>query len=475
MADLIVRAQCESRPRKIAEVALNVTFPLWGIASPICAVMLFTRVVFALHEGDQSKLVQSLACIALCIFYSVFSLLAKRSIATEQILVDKQGIRLPVLIGNTLNFRKHIAWQDVSLIGSAINLENPAKGKLLIHGKKGSTMRLPIASLESQFIEQFLLAAHMWAPDACDKSLDELQNALRIGARSDSQASYTDLWEDELSRRFCPSAYIALEPGKSLRNNTLKIVSHLASGGLSALYLCQLDGKKLVVLKEAVIPEGSVDSVKEKAREMFEREASLLMKIEHPSIVRILDCFTENTRNYMLLEHISGIDLRQLVQQNGPQREVDVLEWAIQVANSLKYLHDREQPILHRDLTPDNLVLRNDGQVIIVDFGAANEFIGNATGTFVGKHSYIAPEQLRGKATVHSDIYAFGCTLHYLLTGKEPEALSPSIPRELNASVSEELSELIESCTQLETADRYQSVAQLIPVLRRLVSQSLVV
>jgi serine/threonine-protein kinase len=230
-----------------------------------------------------------------------------------------------------------------------------------------------------------------------------------------------------------------------------------------------------VVLKEAVIPESGAENIKEKAREMFDREAKLLMKLDHPGIVKVLDCFTEGERNYLLLEYINGTDLRQLVRQNGTPKESDVLEWAIQIANALKYLHEREHPIIHRDLTPDNIVLRNDGQVLIVDFGAANEFIGNATGTFVGKHSFIAPEQLRGKATVHSDIYAFGCTLHFLLTGVEPEALSPSNPLELKETVSEELAELVQSCTQLESSDRYQSVAQLIPVLRRLAAQSLVV
>jgi serine/threonine protein kinase len=185
-----------------------------------------------------------------------------------------------------------------------------------------------------------------------------------------------------------------------------------------------------VVLKEAVIPQDGTEGVREKAKELFDREAKLLMKLDHPGIVHVLDCFNEGERNYLLLEYINGVDLRQLVRQNGVQKESDVLEWAVQVANALKYLHEREQPIIHRDLTPDNIVLRNDGKVLIVDFGAANEFIGNATGTFVGKHSYIAPEQLRGKATVQSDIYAFGCTLFFLLTGSDPEALSPSNPNE---------------------------------------------
>ena len=154
-------------------------------------------------------------------------------------------------------------------------------------------------------------------------------------ARS-AQTSYTQLWEEELGRRFCPTSYIPLETGRVLRNSSLKIVSHLSSGGLSALYLCQIDGKRLVVLKEAVIPEESAGNVREKAKEMFEREAHLLMKLDHPGIVHVLDFFTEGERNYLLLEYINGVDLRQLVRQNGPQKEADVLEWAIQIALSLK-------------------------------------------------------------------------------------------------------------------------------------------
>jgi serine/threonine-protein kinase len=260
-------------------------------------------------------------------------------------------------------------------------------------------------------------------------------------------------------------------------------VRQLATGGLSALYLCQLDGGRLVVLKEASIPAHGSDELKAKAREMFDREAKLLMKVDHPGIVHVLDCFVELDRNYMILEYVNGMDFWQLVRQNGPQREADVLEWAVQIATTLKVLHDREQPIIHRDVTPDNIILRNDGKVVLVDFGAANEFIGTATGTFVGKHSFIAPEQLRGKATTQSDIYAFGCTLYFLLVGSEPEAFATSNvlsaqeaaqaanPDLRITPTSAELCQLVESCTQLEASDRYQNVSQLLPVLKRLASQ----
>lgn len=475
MAELVVKSQCRSLPRRTMEGALNITFPIWGIISPVAAVSCLVTAVMILREGQQQGALNCIVYMSLLIAFSLSCLVLKKSLAKDFMIVDRQGIRLPRLIGSQLNLQTYIPWDQIVSLTAISSTASPTSSKLSILKKAGKPVQLSAADLDQEFLEQLVLAARMWAPSVCDPSLDELQNTLRIGIRKESQASYTDLWEEELGRRFCPTAYIALEPGKVLRNNSIKIVSHLASGGLSALYLCQLDGRKLVVLKEAVVPESSAESVREKARELFEREAHLLMKLDNPAIVKILDCFVENGRNYMILEHANGIDLRQLVKQNGPQSEADVLEWAIQVASAIKFLHDREQPIIHRDLTPDNIVLRNDGQIVIVDFGAANEFIGNATGTFVGKHSYIAPEQLRGKATVHSDIYAFGCTLYYLLTGKEPEALSPSILKEHSPQASDELSELIESCTQLEAADRYQSVAQLIPVLRRLAAQSIVV
>ncbi len=90
------------------------------------------------------------------------------------------------------------------------------------------------------------------------------------------------------------------------------------------------------------------------------------------------------------------------------------------------YLHNQKVPILHRDLTPDNLLLDESDALKLIDFGAAHQFVEGVTGTLIGKQCYIAPEQLRGSASVRSDIYSFGCTLYFLLTGNDPVALAPS-------------------------------------------------
>ena len=198
---------------------------------------------------------------------------------------------------------------------------------------------------------------------------------------------------------------------------------------------------------------------------MFEREAKLLAKIDHPGIVKVRDYFIEDARHYLVLDYLNGQDLRQLVLQNGPRRESQVQEMAIQICAVMKYLHAQSPSILHRDLTPDNMVMTNDGSVVIIDFGAANEFIGTATGTLVGKQSYISPEQFRGKACEQSDIYSFGCTLYFLLTGKDPEPLSVSHPKELNEHISDQVNQLVARCTDLEAKNRFSSFEEIEQVL----------
>ena len=472
MAELVVKAHYDSKLRLTMLTTLRMTFPLWGILCPVIAVGIICAALAGLRYMDQWTAVTTYACYSTMLaslFLFISGLVGTRWLSMDSIVADKNGLQFPFLTsGHQLNLYK--PWRTITRV-SVIPADEPEwkRQTLLFHGPKGGPMRLNLGRLQERELEQLLLAVDMWADKSeKDVSFKDLQDRLQKGAPEKLDQSYTDMWEDELRRRFCATAFMPMEPGTILRHGSLKVVRQLALGGLSAVYLCQLDGSKLVVLKEAVIPEDSAENIRDKAREMFEREATLLLKINHPNIVHVHDYFIDDGRNYLMLEYVAGQDLRQYVKQNGPQRETVVLEWAIQIANILKYLHEQDPSIIHRDLTPDNLVMRDDGTIVLIDFGAANEFIGNATGTFVGKQSFIAPEQFRGRAVIQSDIYAFGCTLNFLLTGEEPEALSVSSPKLLNASVSEELNEVIVSCTQLEARDRFQTAAQLLPVLRKL-------
>jgi serine/threonine protein kinase len=472
MAELAVRVQYTSKTRSAMLGALRTTFPLWGIAAPITAVISLLMLCFSTVYSSGTEWIVRLIGFALAgTVAPLVGLLATRWLSIDCITADKNGLQLPFMVGS---FRGYVPWESIR----QIRMSNPKqtdyrRQSLTYITDKGRAVPIKLARLNDNEIEQLLLATEMWAPN-CEKdtSIATLQASLKKAIPSSE--SYTDMWEDELRRRFCATAFMPLEPGVHLRSGSLKVIRQLALGGLSALYLCQLQDKQLVVVKEAVVPEDSTDGIRDKAREMFDREAKLLMKLNYPNIVKVMDHFVDNGRNYMMLEYVNGQDIRQFVKQHGPQKEHVVLEWAITIANILKHLHEQDPPILHRDLTPDNLVLRSDGQVVLIDFGAANEFIGNATGTFVGKQSFIAPEQFRGKASTASDIYAFGCTLYFMLTGKEPEALSTSAPKDINESVSDEMNELVISCTEMEPRDRFSSAAQMLPILRKMAAGTLV-
>src|ERR1700739_3705163 len=116
----------------------------------------------------------------------------------------------------------------------------------------------------------------------------------------------------------------------------------------------------------------------------------------------------------MFLEHIEGKSLRQLVLHNGPFDVIKAAKLTVQMCEILSHLHGQNPPVLHRDFTPENLILSPDGTLKLIDFNVAQKLESTATRTVVGKHSYIPPEQFRGKATVQSDIYALGACFYFL-------------------------------------------------------------
>lgn len=245
-----------------------------------------------------------------------------------------------------------------------------------------------------------------------------------------------------------------LPNGTLLNYGRVEIIAPLGSGGMSTTYRAKLGGTKVVCLKESVIPEHVEDSIKIKWKELIAREAQLLSRLHHEQIAQVLEFFNENERDYLVLEFVQGVSLRELVRQHGPQSEQSVLKWALEISQVLDYLHNQRLPIIHRDLTPDNIILRRDGSIVLIDFGAANECVGSITGTSIGKRCYMPPEQFRGKATPASDIYALGATMHFLLTAEEPVALTASHPGIVNQNVSAETDVLVSQCTQLLQTNR---------------------
>jgi serine/threonine-protein kinase len=338
--------------------------------------------------------------------------------------------------------------------------------RLLLTYSDAAVVSLDLKGIKKDELEKLLLAIELWAKD-CERGpeLIAYQNQLQNDTKGIAGHSYTQIWEEELGRRFHATSFVPLEPEHILKGGRIKVVRQLAFGGFSAIYLAQRDGTELVVLKEAVIPPSSNEEAKQAAQQYLAKEAQILSGLSHPQIARVLDVFVEDSRHYLLLEYVHGQDLRQLVKQHGGQSQDKVLSWAIDLAHILVYLHGQDHPVIHRDLTPDNIVLRNDGTIVLIDFGAANEFIGTATGTLIGKQAYIAPEQLRGKATPKSDFYALAGTLYFLLTGKDPIPLSVSRPSKQNIEIDPRFDELVAKLSAFEEEDRQQNAKEILATL----------
>lgn len=266
--------------------------------------------------------------------------------------------------------------------------------------------------------------------------------------------------------QFSSTVFMPLSTGECIPGRQIRIVKQLSSKPLCAVYLGRDESGRMVTIKQFYIHDNT-DETRALAK-LLQREYDLLTRLEHPAIAKVLESFSAGQSTYLIIEHRIGADLRENVLEHGPRSEALVIDWALQLAKIMLYLHGCESAIIHRDLTPDNIVIGDDGLLRLIDFGAAREFLDGITGTIIGKHCYIAPEQLRGMANQRSDVYSFGATVYFLLTGRDPVSLWQSYPSK-TMDCSEELDQLVRDCTEFDEDKRPQSFDE---VLRRLTAIS---
>lgn len=427
-------------------------FPIWGILATFGTMALPFILFSSLGSAGWLLLV--------CPFILAGGVTALAASFDTDLTVGEAGICFPLYMAPLLKFRRDQAWKKLKRIRFRSRGDNHEQGTLQFFFEN-NTVSISLKELTSADREKLLLALNIWAQnveqDIEIKVLQESMNNEKLGL---SGPSYTKMWEDEMNRRFTSTGFVPLQEGHSLKNGALMLVKAIAYGGLSAVYLVQERNTNLRLLKEFVVPDANAE-LQSKARELFERESKILMKLSHPCLAQVYDCFVEDGRTYLLLEYIPGSDLRQIVTQNGPIEEDTVRQWAGQLVKILAYLHHQQPPVIHRDLTPDNILLTAEDQIKLIDFGAANEFVGTATGTLVGKQSFISPEQFRGDTIPQSDIYSFGATLYYLLTGSEPTPLTQSFPKTIASHVSNEMNQLVADCTAFAPEERLSSLDEI--------------
>ena len=205
-----------------------------------------------------------------------------------------------------------------------------------------------------------------------------------------------------------------------------RLLRLIGAGGMSSVYLGEhttLHSK--VAIK--VLPIKRVEQSSYLAR--FEREAQASARLSHPNIVRAFDLDTSGSIHFIAMEYVDGIDLHGKVKQEGPLPLRQAVDYIRQAALGLQHAH--EEGLVHRDIKPANLILDGRGTVKILDLGLAfakgedDASLTQEHGEKVlGTADYLSPEQAKDshKADARSDIYALGCTFHYLLTGRPPFA-----------------------------------------------------
>lgn len=283
-------------------------------------------------------------------------------------------------------------------------------------------------------------------------------------------ADFTSIWLDQLQS--ITDKIAPREIGALLHSDRYEVVEPIGSGGQAVTYLAidRSTGDR-VVLKEFVLPVTGGREITKNALEHIEEESKLIRSLDHPRIVKCFDQFCDGRRAYMVLNYIEGPTLAKRVKSFGPMSESEVVKVALQLCDIVGYLHHRIPPIVHRDLTPENLIIQDDGTVVLIDFNVAKELDPIATThTIVGKHSYIPPEQFRGNANTQSDIYAMGGTFFWLLTGQEPEPISVAHPRDIAAHVSAWMDQLVATATEQDLNCRFKSIEDMQEALASRVS-----
>lgn len=262
-----------------------------------------------------------------------------------------------------------------------------------------------------------------------------------------------------------------------------ELLDELGRGGMGVVFKARhQQSGQLVALK--VTPK----NLEQNGRDRFEIEGQTLLRLRHPHIVRGLELQVEAERPYLALELIEGGSLKDLIQDRQRLSLDRVLELGAKLAEALHFAHRRG--VVHRDVKPANVLLRQDGTPLLTDFGLAKELASagelTRTGDMIGTPAYMAPEQLdAGSAFIdgRADVYGLGVTLFEAATGAKPfesetalELMAQVVnmdapsPREQRPELPVEFETIIARCLQKEPERRYDSAGELAEDCQRLLN-----
>ena len=256
-----------------------------------------------------------------------------------------------------------------------------------------------------------------------------------------------------------------------------KIIEQVGIGGMSYVYKALDNTTGNIVAIKLLKDELASD---EEFIKKFKSEAIASEKINHQNVVRAFDVVDDNNLHYIVLEYVDGITLNKYIKDKGCLSNEETVKLSIEIASGLASAHS--QGIIHRDIKPQNIVIKSDGTSKIMDFGIARAVSSTTRNiSIVGTVHYISPEQARNEnVDFRSDIYSLGCTMYEMITGDIPfpgdnpvsiivSHLRENIkkPSEVNKNIYKSLEKIILKCTQMLPKDRYQSMNELITDLKK--------
>ena len=261
--------------------------------------------------------------------------------------------------------------------------------------------------------------------------------------------------------------------GKKL-DGRYEITELIGVGGMADVYKAQDVMENRPVAVKILKPEFSGD---EEFLRRFRNESKAIAVLSHPNIVKIYDVGFTDEIQFIVMEYIDGITLKEFIEQQGVLKWKDALHFITQILRALQHAHDKG--IVHRDIKPQNIMLFTDGSIKVMDFGIArfSRIDGKTlSDKAIGSVHYISPEQAQGEMTdERSDIYSVGVMLYEMLTGRKPfdgdTAVNVALkhmqetavpPREIMPAIPEALEEIVIHAMEKQPAQRYQSAAEMI-------------